>query len=168
MKLTDIEKAQYRQRLNRIIIGFIAGFMVLAIGLGSIFIAIFSDGQGSNFKFNLFGVVLALFAMMAILHSLRSKPYFAEVSLVFKVKQELNKIYRKLAKIKVAAKQGDVNALIVLDYYYQSYKVIYQLDDNTLTMSSVDRDHQQVLAWATEFNLELSSTDYSADLVNEF
>ena len=62
--------------------------------------------------------------MMAILHSLRTKPYFQEVALVFDIKQGLNKIYRKLNKIKAKAKQGDVGcftAVRLLLSQLQSY-----------------------------------------------
>lgn len=164
MKLTDIDKSQYRERLNRIIIVFVIGFAALAVAFGSGLIAAFSDGEGSNFRFNLLGVILALVAMMAILHSLRTKPYFQEVVLVFDTKQGLNKIYRKLNKIKAQAKQGDVDALLLLDYYYRSYKVIYHLDDNTITMASFERDHQEVLEWAQQFNLSFEQEHQTPDL----
>ena len=35
MKLIDIDKSQYRERLNRIIIAFVIGFAALAVAFGS-------------------------------------------------------------------------------------------------------------------------------------
>lgn len=42
-----------------------------------------------------------------------------------------------LHKIKAAAQQGDVNAMIVLNFSYEGSEQLWQLDDNTLMMEDL-------------------------------
>ena len=49
-----------------------------------------------------------------------------------------NAIYRKLAKIKAAQAEGDESTLVILAFYYQTLKQVYELDDNTLTINNVN------------------------------
>lgn len=164
MKLKKIDKDTYRQRLKVIIIAFIATFAALSVLLGSLLIMWFgvsiepdqvTEASPSNFKFNLMGVVIALFICGAILHRLREHALFNEVYYVWQVKQTQNLIYRKLNKIKSAAfEQSEPQALLILDYYYASLVQVYQLDDNTLTMSTVNNDYQKVKDALDNVNLK--------------
>lgn len=154
MKLLKIDKSTYRQRLKTIIIAFIAIFALLSVLLGSLFISWFGvpidanqvgESAPSNFRFNLAGVIVALFICGAVLHRLREHELFNEVYYVWQVKQTQNLIYRKLAKVKQAAfDDNDPDALLILDYYYASLVQVYELDDNTLTMSTVNNEYQKV------------------------
>jgi len=148
MKLIDINKARYRKHLNIIIIAFIAVFMTLALIFGQTLIAMFGDtivnDGSSNFRYNFAGVVLALLACAAILSQLRNKTFFTEVYYVWQIKQLINLIYRKLAVIKKVAAESDHknyhSALTVLYYYYKASQQLYLLDDNTITLSSINKE----------------------------
>lgn len=157
MKLLQIEKEVYRQRLNRVILGFIIVLAILAVGFGTLLIEIFSpleagvlmqegsNTQSSNFKFNFLGVIMAVLACAAILHSLKTTTYFHEIYYVWQLKQIQNKIYRKLKTIKKQAFENDNhNALVILSFYYHSLKQVYQLDDNTLTITTVNRELEKL------------------------
>lgn len=174
MKILAIDKDTYRQRLNRVIIGFILTLMVLAIAFGSTLIAIFAEPMKeiviaagnseptSNFKYNFLGVVFALLSCAAILQVLKTTSYFHEIYYVWQIKQIHNLIYRKLKKIKVAAFDNiDKNALIVLHYYYISLHQIYVLDDNTLTISSLEQNHQKLndLLLSKEISVDIEQFD---------
>ncbi len=159
MQLIEIDKVRYRKHLNIVIVGFVATLLVLSLAFGSILIYFFSDidltvvsqatgdlteqaeiVSESNFKFNLLGVILSLLACMAILHSLKNTKFFNEIYYVWQLKQIHNSIFRKLKAIKIAVKKDDINAFIILNFYYHSLKQIYLLDDNTLTISSVEKN----------------------------
>ena len=53
MKLLDVNKARYRKHLNIVIGAMIISLMFFGISFGQILIAVLSDGEGSNFAYNL-------------------------------------------------------------------------------------------------------------------
>lgn len=121
--------------------------------------------QESNFKYNLLGVILALLANAAMMHSLRKHEFFTEVYYVWQVKQLQNLIYRKINKIKAAGKAGDENALIILAFYYQSQIQVYELDDNTITLSSIKIKQNEVTESIAELGLTVGSEEFNKELI---
>jgi DUF3087 family protein len=168
MKLIDINKARYRKHLNIIIISFIATFTLLSVVFGQSLIAIFSDGSGNNFRFNLAGVILGLLACAAILNQLRNHSFFYEVYYVWQLKQIINRIFRKLKSLKSAANNNDVNALIILNYYYHASLKLYLLDDNTLTLSTINKDLTKTQEKIASLNLSISSDDFTKEILTSF
>jgi len=173
MKLIDINKARYRKHLNSIIIGFIVVFLFLSLAFGQGLIAVFTDNvanteQNSNFRYNLAGVILALLACAAILSQLRDHQFFREVSYVWRLKQVLNLIYRKLSVIKAKAEQNEISALIVLNYYYQASQQLYLLDDNTITMSSLNKELDNVNAKISSLGLNISTDDFEKSMLKSY
>ena len=191
MKLKDIDKAVYRKHLNIIIVGFIASLLTLALVYGQALIMLFADstqllttpanvttgelvneatGTESNFSYNFMGVLLALLTCVFALHRLRFSAFFSEVYYVWQVKQQQNLIYRKLKKIKVAAgaDEVNVNALIILNFYYASLKQVYLLDDNTLTMSKLNTDINELNTQLENLNLTLSTDQFEPSMLADF
>jgi hypothetical protein len=188
MQLLDIDKVRYRKHLNIIIVSFIVSLLVLSLAFGAILINLFSTvndipvavqaantatelvqgEEPTNFRYNLLGVILALLANAAVLHSVKSGDFFKEVYYVWQIKQIQNLIYRKLKKIKAAATQGDEKALIVLSYYFKSLKQVYQLDDNTITISNVEKESQKIDTLINEKGLTLSSDQFEKTLLANY
>ena len=168
MQLINIDKALYRKHLNIIIGGFIATLLVLALVFGQFLIMSFAQEGVSNFKYNLLGVILSLLACAAILHSLKSSLFFKEVYYVWQLKQVQNSIFRKLTKIKAAAKDDDNNALIILVFYYQSLKLVYLLDDNTLTMSKVEQELNALDHTIANKNLTVTAEQFEKSLLSSY
>jgi len=168
MQLVKIDKALYRKNLNIIIGGFIATLLVLSLVFGQLLIMSFAQEGVSNFKLNLLGVVLALLACAAILHSLKTSLFFKEVYYVWQLKQCQNSIFRKLVKIKAAAKSDDNNALIILMFYYQSLKLVYLLDDNTLTMSKVEQELNALQERVSDNKLILTAEQFDKSLLSSY
>jgi len=168
MQLINIDKSLYRKHLNIVIVGFIATLLILSLVFGQLLIASFEVEGVSNFRYNLLGVILSLMACAAILHSLKSTLFFTEVYYVWQLKQTQNSIFRKLTKIKAAAKNNNENALIILLYYYQSLKLVYQLDDNTLTISTVEKDLNKLQEIITRNEFTISAEQFDKSLLTNF
>lgn len=167
MKLKNIDKAIYRKHLNKVIVGFIITFLILAVLFGQLFIAIFAGQAENNFWFNFSGVVLALIFSLTIINHLKHHKFMTEVYYVWKMKQQINYIYRKLAVIKTQAlQQSDVSALIILSFYYKACRQLYTLDDNTITLSSLDRDEQVLMVHLNNHNLTVDVNDYQQQLLS--
>ena len=124
--------------------------------------------QDSNFRYNLLGVLLALLANATILHRAKNSTYFTEVYYVWQVKQLQNLVYRKLKKIKLAAKSGEETALIILSFYYQSQLQVYQLDDNTITLDTIKKHKQEIDEIITEFGLTISREQFEKTLIAKY
>ena len=88
MQLIDIDKVRYRKHLNIVIVAFISSLLVLSLLFGTVLISLFANvgdvneflqtaneavqvEPDNNFRFNLLGVVLALFANAAILYKVK-------------------------------------------------------------------------------------------------
>ncbi len=197
MKLRDIEKTVYRKHLNIIIVSFIASLLILALAYGQGLIMLFADNaimtpepatlaagevagnvteqvageaaaSENNFRYNFLGVLLALLTCVFALHRLRASAFFNEVYYVWQVKQQQNQIYRKLKKIKAAADSDDVNALVILHFYYASLKQIYLLDDNTLTMSKLSTDISELNTRLENKNLTISTDQFDKSMLSDY
>lgn len=168
MQLMNIDKARYRKHLNIVIVGFIATLLVLALTFGQLLILGFAEEGVNNFKYNLLGVILALLACMAILHTLKTSELFKEVYYVWQIKQVQNLIFRKLKKIKAAGKELEEDALIILTFYYQSQQQVYELDDNTITMSKVNQEINDLQELVTSANLSISAEQFDKKLLSSY
>ena len=168
MQLIDIDKTRYRKHLNIVIAGFIATLLVLALIFGQLLIASFAQEGVSNFRYNFLGVVLALLACAAILHTLKTSVFFKEIYYVWQLKQLQNLIYRKLKKIKAAAVNEEQSALIILLFYYQGLKQVYQLDDNTLTINKVNDEITKLQETITNKNLTISADQFTKNLLHSY
>jgi len=168
MQLMKIDKSRYRKHLNIVIVGFIATLLILALAFGQLLIMGFSEEGANNFRFNLLGVILSLLACMAALHTLKTSEFFKEIYYVWQIKQIQNLIYRKLKKVKNAADNLEQEALIILSFYYQSQQQVYQLDDNTLVISKVNKELADLEALITENNLTISAEQFTKKLITSF
>ncbi len=64
---------------------------------------------------------------------------------VWNLKQIHNQIYRKLKRIQPKAEQGDREALTILYFYYTTQKQVYDLDNNTLTIKTVQQSLDNIV-----------------------
>lgn len=177
MNLREIDKALYRHRLNRVIITFVAGLTLLSIGFGSLLIWLFTEsnlaqvtaqtatenntGDSNNFKYNFIGVILALLSCAAILNSVKTKDYFAEIYYVWQLKQLHNLVFRRLKKIEKGAENDQLDAFIILNFYYQSLAQVYLLDDNTLTISALRAKQNKLQQQIENKNLNISTEQFN-------
>jgi len=186
MQLIEIDKTRYRKHLNIVIVGFISSLLVLSLVFGSILIGLFSTvgdisvievaanamseaaEPETNFRYNLLGVLLALLVNAAILHSVKHSEFFKEIYYVWQIKQLQNLIYRKLTKVKSAGKAGDETALIILSFYYQCQIQVYKLDDNTITLSSIEKHLQEVNDTITNKGLDISAEQFEKSLITSY
>ena len=177
MKIIEIDKSLYRKNLNLVTIILVVSLSLLSLLFGAALIAAFgvngsesvSSGDSTgNFHLNLLGVVLAAATCVGVIIYIKDRPWLREVYYVWQLKALHNRIYRRLKSIKAAAKQGDVNALIILNYYYAGLKQIYFLDNNTLTISKVDNDIAELEHTITELQLTILVEQFDVGMLNDF
>jgi len=168
MQLKTIDKTLYRQRLNRITLASVLALIVLSLGSSTLLIAIFSDGQGSNFWLNFSGVVIGCLVIGFTLKRLKQHPYFSDVAYIWDLKHELNLIQRKRRAIDAAAAQNDPSALLIQAFSYKASKLVWQLDDNTLMMSELTLAENKLQQQIETAGLSLNAADYERELLARF
>ncbi|WP_149981698.1 DUF3087 domain-containing protein [Pseudoalteromonas rhizosphaerae] len=168
MQLIQIDKARYRKHLNRVIIGCGLALAIGSLAISQLLIALFPDESGSHFHWNLIGVVITSLTIGWALNKYRTHDYMTEVVYVWDLKQALNKITRKMAKLKAAGREGNPQALLAIHYSYAGSRLLWQLDDNTITMDELAIKQAELDSVAAKFNVTLNVDDYDDVILKQF
>ena len=91
-----------------------------------------------------------------------------EVAYVWDLKQALNRITRKMMAIKKASKEGDIDAMLAMQFSYSGSKQLWTLDDNTITMEDLSMWQAELDALAREHQVELDITKYDERILTKF
>ncbi|ULN66241.1 DUF3087 domain-containing protein [Vibrio gigantis] len=174
MKLQKINKEEYRKKMNLLLVSLVGSLAVFAIVFGTILIDLFGSGQSiagestGNFHLNVLGVILSVALNAFIASRVKGHDYFKEALYVWNLKQIHNQIYRKIKRIQPKAEQGDRDALTILYFYYTTQKQVYDLDNNTLTIKTVQQSLDNILELSEKWSIELDIEAFSKDLVAKF
>lgn len=168
MQLIGINKERYRHHLNRVIVGCVAGLAIGSLAISQTLIVLFPDESGSHFHWNLLGVVITSVTIAWLLNKYRCADYMIEVVYVWELKKALNKINRKMRKLKAAGQEGNASALLAIQYSYAGSRLLWQLDDNTIIMDELAIDQAQLDSLAAQYNLSLDVKDYDERILKQF
>ncbi|MBO7914572.1 medium chain reductase/dehydrogenase [Vibrio splendidus] len=174
MKLQKINKEEYRKKMNLLLVSLVGSLALFAIVFGSILIELFGSvgsvtGEATgNFHLNVLGVILSVALNAFIASRVKGHDYFKEALYVWNLKQIHNQIYRKLKRIQPKAEQGDREALTILYFYYTTQKQVYDLDNNTLTIKTVQQSLDNIVELSEKWSIELDIEAFSKDLVAKF
>lgn len=168
MQLIEINKVRYRRHLNRVIMGCVAGLAIGSLAISQTLIALFPDESGSHFHWNLLGVAMASVTIAWLLNKYRTHDFMSEVVYVWELKQALNKINRRIPKLKAAGREGNANALLALYYSYAGSRLLWQLDDNTIIMDELAIEQAELDSLAAQYNLTLNADDYDERILKQF
>lgn len=168
MQLIDINKKRYRRHLNCIIVACVISLIVGCLVISQLLIAVFPDESGSHFHWNLTGVVITSLLIGLILNKYRRHDLMTEVAYVWDLKQVLNRINRKMLKLKAAAQEGNVNALLAINYSYAGSRLLWQLDDNLIIMEQLAIDQAEIDSLAMTYNVTLKAEDYDEAVLKQF
>lgn len=174
MRLRHVDKPQYRKMTNQVQIGLIAILAISSVVFGQILIALLGSasveaGQPTgNFYFNFAGVILGLMLCTLVVKYGRVKPQYTDVYYVFQLKQLQNKIYRKLNAVQKSAADNNHDALVILCFYYQSLALVYELDNNTLTITEVNKQIAALEKQITDNQLTCDVSEFDIKLLGRF
>ncbi|MGB1975240.1 MAG: DUF3087 family protein [Vibrio toranzoniae] len=174
MKLQKINKEEYRKKMNLLLVSLVGSLAVFAVVFGTILIDVFGSGKSiagestGNFHLNVLGVILSVALNAFIASRVKGHDYFKEALYVWNLKQIHNQIYRKLKRIQPKAEQGDRDALTILYFYYTTQKQVYDLDNNTLTIKTVQQSLDNIVELSDKWSIELDIEVFSKDLIAKF
>ncbi|AXV64545.1 MULTISPECIES: DUF3087 domain-containing protein [Pseudoalteromonas] len=168
MKLIQIDKARYRKHLNHVIVACVIALAVGSLAISQTLIALFPDPSGSHFHWNLLGVVVCSLLVGFVLNKYRNHDYMTEIVYVWELKKALNKITRKMPKLKAAGREGNADALLAIHYSYAGSRLLWQLDDNTITMDELAIKQAELDSVAEKYNLSLDAERYDEAILKNF
>ncbi|CDT44780.1 DUF3087 family protein [Vibrio coralliirubri] len=174
MKLQKINKEEYRKKMNLLLVSLVGSLALFAIVFGTILIELFGSATSitgestGNFHLNVLGVILSVALNAFIASRVKGHEYFKEALYVWNLKQIHNQIYRKLKRLQPKAEQGDRDALTILYFYYTTQKQVYDLDNNTLTIKTVQQSLDNIVELSDKWSIELDIEAFSKDLVAKF
>jgi len=122
-------------------------------------IALFPAEQGTHFHWNLLGVILSVLIVVAAFKANKQHPFLHEVLYVLDLKQALNLISRKMARVQQAARMGDSNALLALKF---------RVNDNTITLGSLEESQGELDTLLLKYELTVDITQYNSELLKVF
>ena len=168
MRLREIDKVRYRKHLKVVFAGMAVALMIITVGASTLFIYLFSRPEVSHFLHNLAGVAAAAVIVFIVLNKFRLHPYMFEVVYVWDLKQQLNRIHRKLRKIEAAVENNDNDAMIVMNFLFRGSKQLYELDDNTITMGGLVSKIRVLDQRMGDAGLSLSTEAYNPTMLDQF
>lgn len=168
MKIQEINKARYRNHLNKVIVGCIVALVIGSLGIAQVFIAVFPSEQGSHFHWNLLGVVVTCLIIGSVLKKYKHHDFMTEVTYVWELKKQLNYITRIMRKLKAAVEEGDVVAMQIINYSYAGSRQLWQLDDNTITMEELSIWQAELDAKAREVNVILDTDKFDSSNLSKY
>ena len=168
MKLRTIDKSRYSKH-HKIVFGVIVlVLVVISLSTSTLLIHFFSTSGTSNFVQNLFGVVVAGLIVMYGLYRFRHHPFMDEVVYVWNLKKQLNRIYRKQRKIEPLIDENNRDAMIIMNYFYQGSKQLYELDDNTITLENLTIKLNHLNDRFEQTGLKLTTDEFEPVMLDRF
>lgn len=168
MRLIEIDKTRYRNHLRIVFAGIAAALVIISLGTSTLLIQFFSTPDAPHFWHNLAGVAFAAVVVAVALNNLRHHPYMHEVVYVWDLKQQLNRIHRKMNRIEAKMDDGDHDAMIIMNYMYRGSKQLYGLDDNTITMGTLNSKINVLARRMEQAGISLSTDSYDPALLERF
>lgn len=154
MQIQKINKERYNKHVKITFFAICIFMLLTSLTISTLLIQSVGSSDGSNFWLNVAGVIAAAVALVFILKHYKQHPFLTEVVYVRELKSHMNRIYRKQNKLKAAAQTGDKTAISILDYSYRASRYVYELDNNTLTISELTQAHNELLALAEKYQVE--------------
>jgi hypothetical protein len=168
MLLIEIDKTRYRKHFN-IVMGAVIAFLVVAsLAIAQLLIALYPAAEGSHFHWNLLGVIVSVIITVIFININKQHPFLIEVLYVWKLKQALNLVTRKMRKLLIAAKMGDKNAMLALQFSYSGSRQLWTLDDNTITLANLEKSQAELDALLEKYDLIVDIKEYHSDLLKLF
>ena len=168
MKLRPIDKNRYRKHYKIVFAAIVIALIAISLGCSNLLINWLSSPDESHFTLNLAGFVVAVLSVAYTVYRLRDHPCMDEVVYVWNLKKQLNLIYRKQHKIEPLIEDNNIDAMVIMNYMYQGSKQLYELDDNTITMSDLAIKTSHLNTKLEEKGLKLNTDDYDSGLLAQF
>ena len=168
MRLRPVDKNRYSKHYKMVFGAIVLALIVISLSTSALLIRVFSAPEASNFLLNLAGVVVAALLVSYGLYWFRHHPFMDEVVYVWNLKQQLNRIYRKQRRIEPLIDEQNLDAMVIMNYFYQGSKQLYELDDNTITLDNLAIKFNHLNDRLEQTGLKLTTDEYEPGMLDRF
>jgi hypothetical protein len=168
MQLKDIDKSRYRKRFRIVFVTIVVVLAIVSLSTSTLLIALLGTPGEPHFWLNLAGVVVGAAMVALTLIKLRQHPYLREVVYVWDLKQQLNQIYRKRRKIEPLVEENDPDAITIMYFFYRGSQQLYELDDNTITMDTIDLELRALQQRIESLGITVTTDSYRKAMLERF
>lgn len=168
MRLRAIDKNRYSKHYKMVFGAIVLALIVFSLSTSALLIRFFSTPEASHFVQNLAGVIVAALLVSYGVYRFRYHPFMDEVIYVWNLKQQLNRIYRKQRKIEPLVDENNLDAMVIMNYFYQGSKQLYELDDNTITLDNLAIKFNHLNNRLEQTGLKLTTEEYAPDMLDRF
>lgn len=149
-EIRHLDPQQYRQQTRKSTLIVALVFGVLAMSLSAIAVALFGSAQGSNFRWNLGGVLLGLVISVALVRNVFwTQPWMASAAYGWQLKRSLMKITNAMHQVEAGVRTGSPAAMKLLRFYHLGLAEMHKLDGNPQALNDlggqVDQHRQAML-----------------------
>ncbi|WP_425221018.1 DUF3087 family protein [Pseudomonas sp.] len=135
----------FRSETRRSSVIVVVVFAVLGMGLPALLVALFGGADGSNFGWNLTGVLLALVLTVTLVRTVFLKQrWMASAAYGWQLKRALMRVTNQMHQVKDGVQAGDENALRVLRFYHLGLQEMHHLEGNSSDMLELVAEREQL------------------------
>ncbi|MDF1763250.1 MAG: DUF3087 family protein [Oleibacter sp.] len=166
MTLRKIDKLEYKQRLSRIQWVLVAALFAISLSLAELYRYLLVGGE-SNAWLNAAGVLTAALLCSLVLYLGRNHSCMSDIVYIWRLKQALNKIYRRSKKIDAGIAKDQPDAIRIRYFSLHASAYVYQLEDNTLTMPELNEQIDELNQQISRLGMMVSIDDYNSELLEQ-
>lgn len=149
-EIRHVSPEQYRQQTRKSTLIVAVVFAVLAMSLSTLAVALFGTEEGSNFRWNLAGVLVGLaFTIMLVRKVFWTQPWMASAVYGWQLKRGLMSITNVMHQVEAGVKAGSPEAMKALRFYHLGLAEMHKLDGNPQALNDlggeVDRHREAML-----------------------
>tara|TARA_R110002167_G_scaffold107987_13_gene275975 strand:+ start:3879 stop:4448 length:570 start_codon:yes stop_codon:yes gene_type:complete len=167
VQLRSIDKTTYKKRLNQVQGGAVITLLVLALLFSELYRALWAGGESSTLL-NALAVATAAALVALLFNRIKDKPWMADMVYLWRLKRELNRIYRSSKILEQALAAGDRDAFVIQNFNLRGAKLLYESEDNTLTLPELQEKIIELENTLSERQLTVSLDEYSPALLDTF
>jgi len=137
-EIKPLSPETYRQQTRRSTLVVAVTFVVLAMGLSTLAVAMFGEPGGDNLWLNIAGVVLGLLLTIALVRKVYwQQPWMAAAVYGWRLKRSLMSVTNVMHHVKAGVLVGDETAMKLLRFYHLGLAQMHQLDANSSSLLEV-------------------------------
>ena len=143
-EIKQLSPETYRQQTRRSTLIVAAPFVVLAMGMAALTVAVFGEAGEDNLRLNALGVTAGLLLTIVLVRSAYWKqPWMACAVYGWRLKRSLMSITNVMHHVTAGVAAGDSDAMKLLRFYHLGLAQMHQLDGNSAALSEATREIDQ-------------------------
>lgn len=137
-EIKPLNPETYRQQTRRSTLIVAVTFLVLAMGLSSVAVAVFGEPGGDNLRLNIAGVVTGLVLTVLLVRLVYwQQPWMASAVYGWRLKRSLMSVTNVMHHVTAGVAIEDPAAMKLLRFYHLGLTQMHQLDANSSSLVEV-------------------------------